>query len=100
MAAGIDDVAARVVQGQRQTECLAKLYFGDALQDFMRGDEIQPDELVVGPEIAPGGAFGAGLPAWVCGHAHAAICSTVTLSPATVVRRMSRTLVSSKRRTR
>jgi hypothetical protein len=58
MAARVEHVAAGKVQRQRQAEGLAGADFARALQDLFFGDEVQAAELVVGPEVAPVGAFG------------------------------------------
>ena len=58
MAARVEHVAARVVERQAQAEGQALAHFGDALLHLLRREQVQPAELVVGPEIAPGRASG------------------------------------------
>ena len=68
MAARREDGAARIVERQRQAERLADLHLGDALQDLLRRQEIEPAAFIVGAEIAPGRAGGAVGPAWIVCH--------------------------------
>ncbi|MNT45258.1 hypothetical protein D3C72_1818320 [compost metagenome] len=64
MAAGVEHVAARQVQRQRQAEHLARLHFTHGLQHFFLGQQVQPAQFIVRAEVAPGGSFGALRPAF------------------------------------
>src|SRR6185436_2553768 len=52
----------------RQAENLALPHLGDAFQHLVRGQQIEPSQLVVGSPIAPGRTGGAAFPARVVGH--------------------------------
>src|SRR5262249_58995538 len=48
--------AAREIEGQAEAEADAGLDLAHALEHLLRGHEVDPAELVVVPEIAPGRA--------------------------------------------
>src|SRR3546814_3716311 len=64
MAAGIEHVAARQVQRQRQAECLAGADLARTLEHLRFGQQVEPAQLVVGAVVAPVRALGTLLPAW------------------------------------
>ena len=68
MAARVDDSAARIIERQAEAEGPAFLHLGHSLQDLVRGQQIEPAELIVGAPIAPGRARRATLPARIVGH--------------------------------
>jgi hypothetical protein len=70
VTARVDDVAAGVVQRQRQAEIFPDFDLRDALQNLLRGYQIEPTKLIVGAEIAPGGTLRTANPARIVGHRH------------------------------
>jgi hypothetical protein len=76
VAARVDDRAARIVERDRQAEGFPFLDLGNRLQHLVRGQQIEPAELIVGTPIAPGRADRAVFPAWVVGHGNLPIAST------------------------
>jgi hypothetical protein len=65
MAARVELVPARVVERERQAEHEAFAHLGDRLLHLFGREEIEPPDLVVGTEVAPGGACGTVLPTGV-----------------------------------
>ena len=68
MAARIELVAAGIIERQRETEAPAVLHLGDALQHLLGRDEVEAPQLIVGTEIAPGGAGRSALPSRIFAH--------------------------------
>ena len=68
MAAWIDDIAARIIEGQAEAEGLAFLDLGNALEHLLRGQQVEPAQLILGAPIAPGRAGRTTFPARVVGH--------------------------------
>src|SRR6266487_3160454 len=62
MAARVERIAARIVERQAETEAQALAHLGDALLDLFGRQQVEPAELVVRAEIAPGRALGPLLP--------------------------------------
>ena len=56
VAARRENGASGIVQRQRQTERLSHFHLGDALEDFLRGEQVQPAAFIIGAVIAPGRA--------------------------------------------
>ncbi len=68
LATRIEDAAARIVERHREAERQALAHLGDALLHLLGRDQVEPAELIVGTEVAPGGACGFDLPTRI-GHA-------------------------------
>src|SRR5579884_2882415 len=83
VAARVDDGAAGVVERQAEAEGAALPHLGDALQHLVRGQQVEPAELVVGAPVAPGRAGRAALPARMVGHVSAPLPGFQTLPPST-----------------
>ena len=62
VAPRVEHVAAGIVERQAQAERKAFADFRDALLDLVRRKQVEAPELVVRPEIPPGGAFRPPLP--------------------------------------
>ena len=73
VTARVDDSATRIVERQTQTKGLPLFHLGDAVENLLRGEQIEPAELVVGAPIAPGRAWWPPFPAWVLRHLHATL---------------------------
>ena len=73
MAAGIDDIAARIIEGQAETEGLAFLDLGNALEHLLGGQQVESTQLILGAPIAPGRAGRTTFPARVLRHLQAAL---------------------------
>ena len=85
-AARVEHRSARIIERQRQAEGASLPHLRDAAQHRLARQQVGAAELVVLAPVAPGRALRAARPAL-----HAATCSAVNTSPATVVRRRSRT---------
>ena len=49
----MEDIAAGIVEGQREAERAAFADFGDALKHLLGRDQVEPPNLVIGAELAP-----------------------------------------------
>ena len=49
----MQDVAARIVERQREAEGAAFADFRDALKHLLGRDQVEPSNLVIGAELAP-----------------------------------------------
>src|SRR6185436_10211178 len=58
VAPRVEQIAAWIVQRQAQAEHQTFFHFGDALLYLLRREQVQPSELIVRAEIAPGGTLG------------------------------------------
>src|SRR5882672_11147376 len=73
MAARIEHVAARQVEWKTEAERATLAHLGSTLSHLLGGQQVEPAELIVGTEVAPGRTRRALLPAWlVRGVAHVA----------------------------
>ena len=68
MAAGIDHVAARIIEGKAEAEGLSFPDLGNAFEHLLGGQQIESAQLIVGAPIAPGRAGRTTFPAWILGH--------------------------------
>src|SRR6185436_3901067 len=76
VAPRVEQIAAWIVQRQAQAEHQTFFHFGDALLDLLRRQQVQPSELIVRAEIAPGGTLGSLFPACRCRHVFLLFWST------------------------
>src|SRR6185437_12666402 len=65
MTPRVERVSAGIVERQAEAEAASLAHLGNALQHLSRGQEVEPTELVVRPEIAPGRAWRPLLPSRV-----------------------------------